>query len=311
MMEKDSNLSLWRGDIALRASAISMGFVFLMGGWRRFVNVPAKHDINTPASLASKLVEAAPGSPIETLIHWVLAHPLVAEWSIYAMSTAEVLVGLGLILGLMTRLAAAGSALLNVALMLIFGWMGYECLDEWTMAALGFAISVSVMIHGADVHSLDHALKRDDFAGLFKRPFCLGLTVISVIFTVGFYSYYFGIFDFGKRTSTGSYHISVVEGPQTSGQERLYVDAGPSSAFAYVTAITYTLDDGSKETVGASDIDVLKSHFEPWAHHSGSLVDGVMKLRLGSMVDIRVPEAAVSATVHLLDNKDSVIHFQP
>ncbi|MBZ9567893.1 TQO small subunit DoxD [Modicisalibacter tunisiensis] len=310
-MEKVPNLSLWRGGVALRASAISMGFVFLMGGWRRFVNVPAKHDINTPASLASKLVEAAPGSPIEPVIHWVLAHPVVAEWSIYAMSTAEVLVGLGLILGLLTRLAATGSALLNIALMLIFGWMGYECLDEWTMAALGFAISVSVMIHGADTYSLDHALKRDDFSGVFTRNVCLGLTVMSVIFTVGFYSYYFGIFDFGKLTSTGSYHISVVESPGSAGQERLYVDAGPSSAFAYVTSITYTLDGGSKKTVDASDIDVLKSHFEPWAHNSGSLVDGVMKLRLGSMVDIRVPEAAVSATIHLLDNKDSVVRFRP
>ncbi len=235
----------------------------------------------------------------------------MAEWSIYAMSTAEVVVGLGLILGLLTRIAAAGSALLNIALMLIFGWMGYECLDEWTMAALGFAISVSVMIYGSGTYSLDHALKRDDFAGLFTRNVCLGLTLFSVLFTVGFYSYYFGIFDFGKRTSTGSYHISALHIPDHADQARLYVDAGPSSAFAYVTSITYTVDDGSESVVDAAEIEVIESHFEPWAHNSGTITDGLMKLRLGSMVDIRIPENAVSATIHLVDNKDSTVNFQP
>jgi len=309
-MNQTVNYPKWRADIALRASAIAMGFVFLMGGWRRFVNVPAKHDIDTPASLASKLVEAAPGSPIEPIIHWVMSHPWVTEWSIYGMSTAEVVVGVGLILGLLTRVAAAGSALLNVAMMLIFGWMGYECLDEWTMAALGFAISISVMIYGTGVYSLDHALQRDDFAGLFTRNVCLGLTVLSVVFTVGFYSYYFGIFDFGKRTSTGVYHISVIDTPDNPDMARLYVDAGPSSAHAYVTFIEYTLEDGSQRAVKAEEIDVIKSHFEPWAHASGTITDGVMKLRLGSMVDIRVPEGAVSATVDLIGNKDLDIEFQ-
>lgn len=155
-------------DLALRAIAISMGFVFFTGGWRRFFNIPAKHDIDSAAHLAGKLVEAAPGSPIEPVIHWLLAHPFFAEWSVYLMSTGEVLVGLALILGLLTRFAAFGSALINVALMLIFGWQGYECLDGWTMAALGFAISVSLMIYGTGSFSLDHYLKR----GFFRESVC-------------------------------------------------------------------------------------------------------------------------------------------
>ncbi|SFP93005.1 TQO small subunit DoxD [Tranquillimonas alkanivorans] len=295
--------------LALRAAAISMGFVFLMGGWRRFYNMPAKHDIDSPASLANKLVEAAPGSPIEPAIHWVLNHPFAAEWSIYMMSTAEVVVGLGLIFGFLTRLSGLGSALLNLAMMLIFGWMGYECLDEWTMAALGFAISVGVMIQGTGLYSLDNLLNRDDFASLFPRSVSVGLTVLSVIFTVGFYSYYFGIFDFQKRTSANSYHISALEVPGEADQARLYVDAGPSAAAAYVTKITYQMSDGSQQVQQPEEIEVIKSHFEPWAHKSGSLVDGVMKLRLGSMVDIRLPEGAVSAEVNLIGNKNPVIGF--
>ena len=62
-----------------------MGFVFFTGGWRRFFNVPAKLDITSPAHLSNKLVGAAPGSPIEGVIHWVLNHPWIAEWSVYLM----------------------------------------------------------------------------------------------------------------------------------------------------------------------------------------------------------------------------------
>ncbi len=309
MQPKPMQPSGFGKGLALRAAAITMGFVFLMGGWRRFVNVPAKHDITSPGHLANKLVEAAPGSPVESAIHWVLSHPFAAEWSVYLMSTAEVFVGLGLIFGLFTRLAAAGSALINVALMLIFGWMGYECLDEWTMAALGFAISVGVMVYGSGAYSLDSYFRRDDFSGLFTRNVSIALTVLSVVFTVGFYSYYFGIFNFHKRTSAGRYNISALQVPGESDQARLYVDAGPSAAAAYVTAITFTMADGTERIEPAADIKVIKSHFEPWAHNSGSVVDGVMKLRLGSMVDIRIPSGAKSAVIALIDSKDPVVKF--
>ncbi len=296
-------------DLAIRASAITMGFVFFMGGWRRFVNVPAKLDITSAGHLSNKLVEAAPGSPLEPAIHWVLNHPFVAEWSVYLMSTAEVVVGLALMLGIASRLMGLGSLLLNLALMLIFGWMGYECLDEWTMAALGFAISVSVMLYGGGIYSLDHLLERDDFAQYFNRSVSLALTVASVVVTVGFYSYFFGIFNFHKLTNAGMYHISALKVPGKSDEARLYVDAGPSAKSAYVRAITFTLADGTRIEQKAPQIMVVKSFFEPWAKNSGKVVDGVMKMRLGAMVDIRIPANARSAVIDLIDNKNPTVHF--
>ncbi|WP_158091174.1 TQO small subunit DoxD [Thalassospira mesophila] len=297
-------------DIALRASAISMGFVFLMGGWRRFYNVPAKHDITSPGHLANKLVEAAPGSPVEGAIHWVLYNPFIAEWSVYLMSTVEVLVGLALIFGLLTRLAATGSALINVALMLIFGWMGFECLDEWTMAALGFAISVSVIMFGPGSFSLDQRFGLDIFARYITRPVAISLTAFSILMTGGFYSYYFGIFDFHKLTSTGAYNIVANEVPGHPDQTTLYVNAGGSSTAAYVKSITFTLQNGAKFTQKAAEINVIHSHFAPWSH-SGKVVDGVLKLRLGSQTDIQLPTGAQSAVIDLIDNKDPVVHFAP
>lgn len=295
-------------DLSMRAAAITAGFVFFMGGWRRFINVPAKHDITSPAHLAAKLVEAAPGSPIEPIIHWVLLNPLYAEWSTYMMSTAEVLVGLGLMLGLLTRVSAVGAMLINIALMLIFGWQGYECLDEWTMAALGLAVSVSVMLYGTSSFSIDSHLKKDWFAEWFKPSVAIGLTIFSVVFTIGFYDYFFGIAQLHKRTNTNNYAISAQQVPGQADTIRLYVDAGPSSKSAYIKAITFSRPDGTSVTETASQIEVVRSLFEPWSQ-SGKVVDGMLKLRLGSMVDIKIPAGTNSAVIDIIDNKDPHITY--
>lgn len=251
-------------------------------------------------------MEAAPGSPIEPVIHWLLAHPFFAEWSVYLMSTGEVLVGLALILGLLTRFAAFGSALINVALMLIFGWQGYECLDEWTMAALGFAISVSLMIYGTGSFSLDHYLKRDFFASLFSRNTAVVLTLASVLMTIGFYSYFFGFFHFQKRTSTERYNIVAESVVDRDDAVTLYVNGGGSANAAYIQAIVFSMEDGSTNRQTPDEIRVLRSHFMPWSK-SGMVVDGVLKLRLGSKTDIAVPAGARSARIEIIDNPDPTI----
>ena len=296
-------------QLALRASAISMGFVFVSAAWRRFVNVPAKLDIDSPKDVANKLVEAAPGSPIEGLVHFVLARPGLAEFATYAMTIGEALAGLGLIFGFLTRLSAIGAALLNVALMLIFGWQGYECLDEWTMAALGFAISVSVMLYGPGLFALDNVFGIDPFKTWFTKPVAIVLTAASVIFTVGFYDYYFGIAHLERRTAVEAYRI-VAEPALQADAAILYVNAGGSTNGAYVRSITFTLDDGATVTQSAEEIDILKSYFEPWAR-SGVLTDGVLRLRLGSKTEIRLPKGARSATIDLIDNADQKVVFAP
>lgn len=294
--------------IALRAAAVTMGFVFFTGGWRRFFNKPIKLDVDSAHHLANKLVGAAPGSPIEPVIHWVLYHPWISEWSVYLMSAAEIVVGLGLILGLFTRLSALGAALVNVALMLIFGWQGYECLDEWTMAALGFAISVGVMLDGVGAYSLDRYLNWDHFAWLIDRRVAITSLILSLVMTVGFYSYFFGFFDFGKRTSTHGKHIVAQPISGRSDAVTLYVDAGSSGGAAYVKSIVFKLPDDSTVRQGAPDIRVIRSHFMPWSE-SGMVVDDLLKLRLGSKTDIAVPENARSATLQVVDNPDPTINL--
>jgi len=294
-------------QLALRAASFSMGFVFLSAAWRRFVNVPAKLDIDSPKDVANKLVAAAPGSPIEDVVHFVLARPQLTEFATYAMTIGEALVGLGLVFGFLTRLSAFGAALLNVALMLIFGWQGYECLDEWTMAALGFAISVSVMLYGPSLYSLDNVFRIDPFGSWFTKGVAVALTAASVVFTVGFYDYYFGIAQLERRTSVEAYRIVAEAAPQ-SDAAILYVNAGASTNGAYVRSITFKLDNGGTVTQSAEEIDILKSYFEPWSR-SGVLTDGVLRLRRGSKTEIRLPKGAASATIDLIDNADQDVVF--
>lgn len=303
--------SLWKSatmqTLAIRAISISMGFVFFAGGWWRFYNVPAKHDITSPAHLAGKLVEAAPGSPIEGAVHWVLYHPWAAEWSTYMMSSAEVLVGVCLMLGLFTRLAAVGSAIINVCLMLIFGWMGYECLDEWTMAALGFAISVSIMFTGSGVLSLDNAWRRDWLSSWFNhRDLQLVMLVLSVLMTLGFYSYFFGIFHFHKLTSVSEFKMVAEKIEGHDDGITIYVNGGGSANPAYVRRITFTLANGQQVVQEAADIQVWRSHFEPWSK-SGKLNDSFLQLSLGSKVDIAVPAGAKMALVDVIGNKQDPV----
>ncbi|BAQ18458.1 TQO small subunit DoxD [Methyloceanibacter caenitepidi] len=294
-------------QLALRASAISMGFVFLSAAWRRFYNAPAKLDIDSAKDVANKLVAAAPGSPIESVVHFVLARPGLAEFATYAMTIGEALAGLGLIFGFLTRLSAVGAALLNIALMLIFGWQGFECLDEWTMAALGFAISVSVMLYGPGSFALDNLFGIDPLRGVFTKGVAIALTAASVIFTVGFYDYYFGIAQLERRTDVEAYRI-VAEPAPLPDAAVLYVNAGASTNGAYVRSITFKLGNGETVTQSAEEIDVLKSYFEPWSR-SGVLTDGVLRLRLGSKTEIRLPKGAKSATIDLIDNADQDVVF--
>ncbi|NRB38810.1 MAG: DoxX family membrane protein [Pseudomonadales bacterium] len=288
-------------DLAIRAIAFSMGFVFFMGGWRRFINSPIKHDIEHAAHLANKLVSAAPGSPLEPLIHWLLYRPNLVEWAVYMMSTAEIIVGLGLMLGLLTRLAAIGSAVLNMTMMLIFGWMGYECLDEWTMSALGFAISITLLIYGTGSYSLDRLFNLDIGARFINKPVAIALIAASMVLTVGFYSFYFGIADLHKRTSTNHYHYELLDSDDDN-VKTLYVSGGGSSKASYIPYIDFMLKDGSRTRVQARNIDVVKSHFMPWSQ-SGAVVDNVLKLRLGSKTDIRIPENAIAMQLKAIDNK--------
>jgi uncharacterized membrane protein YphA (DoxX/SURF4 family) len=130
---------------ALRIAALALlsirfiqGFIYWGGGSRRFIYAPAKLDPNASSWMANKFQSAMPGALLGTdhIIGFLLHHFYLLYASLILFSAVELIAGLCLMTGFLTRAAALVSIGLSVVLMLMFGWQGATCIDEWTMAAL-------------------------------------------------------------------------------------------------------------------------------------------------------------------------------
>ena len=112
--------------------------------------------------MANKFQSAMPGALLGT--DHVIAYMLQHFWLLYAgvilFSAAELVAGAALMAGLMTRLAALFTVGFSILLMLMFGWQGATCIDEWTMAASNLAMGTTLMLAGAGAFSLDNVLLR-------------------------------------------------------------------------------------------------------------------------------------------------------
>src|ERR1700756_3761249 len=152
---------------ALRIAALALlsirfiqGLVYWGGGSRRFIYAPAKLDPNAASWMANKFQSAMPGALLGTdhIIAFLLHHFYLLYGSLILFSAAELITGLFLMAGFLTRAAALISIGLSVVLMLMFGWQGATCIDEWTMAACNIAIGATLMLGGSAAFSLDNAL---------------------------------------------------------------------------------------------------------------------------------------------------------
>jgi len=270
--------------LVLLGTRFVQGFIFWGGASRRLiysfhpvsgVEHAVKLDFDSPGFVANKLIHALPGTLwIQGPLEWTLQFPSLIVASVWFWTIAELLVGLGLIFGLLTRLAALGSIAINLMLMLIFGWMGSTCLDEWTMAVSGVAMSSALFLAGGGSVSLDALVARTDWAwrnrwtnwlfsgpvsGIALRRLGIGLALASVVFTVGSYAILFGavVSPLHSRVNYHSHNVALSDVAVAGGDVtfRAYVDAGPDTGAAYVIAAK--LVDGSGETVATWDGAVL------------------------------------------------------
>jgi thiosulfate dehydrogenase [quinone] large subunit len=258
------------------------GFIFWGGASRRLiydfhdvagVDYAVKLDFDLPGYVAAKLTHALPGALwVQGPIEWTLSHHDIIVTSVWLWTIAELLVGLGLMFGLATRLSAFVSIWLNVALMLIFGWMGSTCLDEWTMAVSGVAMSSAVFLAGSGAYSLDNRLiveshvaeRRAWVPWVFSGPLpaetlhklALWLGMGCVAFTVLTYHALFGavVSPLHSRTNFHRHHVALTNlqvAADGSVTFDAYVDAGPDTGAAYIVAAS--LLDGSGQTLGKWD----------------------------------------------------------
>src|SRR3984893_10578862 len=264
---------------ALRIAALALlsirfiqGFVYWGGGSRRFIYAPAKLDPNAASWMANKFQSAMPGALLGTdhIIAFLLHHFYLLYVSLILCSAAELITGLFLMTGFLTRAAALVSIGLSVVLMLMFGWQGATCIDEWTMAACNLAIGATLMLGGSGGFSLDNALlarrpalaERSWFrwmsgalplrmhSGTFQK-LALAIFAATVVFNVATYSYYRGsvITPFhGGPVSPSKHHLSLTDGvllPSGAVRFHAYLDGGTPAAPSNVLAAVLKSSDGS------------------------------------------------------------------
>ena len=245
--------------LVLLGTRFVQGFIFWGGASRRLfydyreadaVHFAVKLDFDSAGFVSNKLTHALPGVLwVQGPIEWTLAHPDLLLASVWVWTLIELAVGLGL----------------------IFGWMGSTCLDEWTMAVSGVAMSSAVFLAGGGAWSLDSLIGRTAWAErngwtawLFSGPFpfvrlkamALVLAAVAVLFTIGSYSILFGAVvsplhsrvDFHRHAIALSKVTVAADGAVTFDA---YVDAGPDTGAAYIIAAR--LVDASGATIAEWD----------------------------------------------------------
>jgi thiosulfate dehydrogenase [quinone] large subunit len=170
---------LGRALLPLRAF---LGFTFCFAGLQKLAN-PRFFDAADPASIQAQLAGAARRSPIHALIS-PLGHVAVPLGVLIAFG--ELAVGVGTLLGLRTRLAAAGGLALSLMLFLT---VSFHSAPYYTGADIVFAFAwTPLLLAGSGpVLSLDAAIA-DNEAGLgpgaSRRDVVLGGTVTAAVAVV-------------------------------------------------------------------------------------------------------------------------------
>jgi thiosulfate dehydrogenase (quinone) len=257
---------IWRiAAIALLSIRIIQGFVYWGGGSRRFIYAPSKLDPSGGHSwMANKFQTAMPGALLgmDHVISFMLQHFYVLYAGVILFSAAELVVGFMLMTGLMIRVSALASMGFSVLLMLMFGWQGATCIDEWTMAACNLAMGTTLLLGGGGAYSLDNVLLRRNYS-LADRPWfrwtsgslplpqtdagfqklAFGLLAFVLVFNIGTYSYYRGSVITPLHSgpvSPTKHHLALSQAmllPDGGVRFHVYLDGGTPEAPVHVVAV--------------------------------------------------------------------------
>jgi len=317
--------------IALLSVRIIQGFIYWGGGSRRFIYAPSKLDPSGAHSwMANKFQTAMPGALLgmDHVISFMLQHFYLLYAGVILFSAAELIVGLMLMAGLMTRIAALVSMGLSVVLMLMFGWQGATCIDEWTMAACNLAMGTTLLLGGSGAYSLDNVLLRRN-PDLADRPWfrwmsgslplpqtdagfqklALGLLAFVLVFNIGTYNYDRGsvVSPFhGGPVSPTKHHLGLSQAmllADGSVRFHVYLDGGTPEAPVHVVAAD--LLDGDNRVVAhwdAANLSKLpKTAFaNDYAYNKFAAGPFGIRAPMGAAAAITLPAAGNAAGAKLL-----------
>jgi len=140
---------------------IFLAAVFLFAGYAKLA-YPHFFDPSSVNGFKASIDAAKSGTPISGILGPLSDHPSAFG---HITAYAELAIGLGLLVGLLTRIAAAGGMLLMAGIVLSINWAGvkeYTGSSGWfTSVDLAVAAALSVfLLGGADIFSLDGLIWR-------------------------------------------------------------------------------------------------------------------------------------------------------
>ena len=269
--------------------------------------------------MANKFQSAMPGALLGTdhLIAFLLHHFWLLYPAVILFSGAELIAGAALMAGLLTRLAALVSVGFSLVLMLMFGWQGGTCIDEWTMATCNLAMGATLALAGGGAYSLDNVLLKHSprlaertwfrwLAGSLPLPLAdtafrnLGLAVLAAVlaFNIGTYSYYRGSVltpYHGGPVSPSRHHFALSNGallPDGRVKFQIYLDGGTPAAPAHIMKAELTgaenepLETWNTETLSRLPADSIHNDFAYNKFDAGPY--GIVA-EIGAMATITLP----------------------
>jgi thiosulfate dehydrogenase [quinone] large subunit len=222
----------------------------------------------------------------------------------------------------MTRLSALVTVGFSVILMLLFGWQGATCLDEWTMAACNCAMGVTLFIAGSSAYSVDSWLMRRRQSlgatawfrwagsGLWtprdvKRFGVIG-AVITALFVVLTYNHYRGsvVTAFhAAPVSPSEHHFSLSDGTLSGdGAVRVtaYLDGGTPETPANIVRIDLvTSDNHFTETWNSSTLAALPKSIYSNDYRYNQFGPGYSGItaKMGARATISLPPVSAGVTI--------------
>jgi thiosulfate dehydrogenase [quinone] large subunit len=140
---------------------VFLAALFLFAGYAK-LSYPGFFDPSSPSGLKASVDAVKHGTPIGAALSPLSSHPSLFG---HITAYAELAIGLGLLVGLLTRLAALGGMVLTTLIVLSIDWGGvkqYTGSSGWfTSVDLAVAVALSVfLLGGAGPLSLDWLIAR-------------------------------------------------------------------------------------------------------------------------------------------------------
>jgi len=160
-MKQNELSSRYIGAIMLPLRLVT-GWLFFSAFWRRVVLVPEKHIMDAPQWLGHKINTFYPHSNglFKTMLGRFLENPEEMNVFTWVFTYSELLAGILLIAGFVSRLSGLLLLGLAVGLMHTSGWLGPTCLDEWQISSMLVAIGTVITLFGSGSFSLDSLISK-------------------------------------------------------------------------------------------------------------------------------------------------------